>query len=204
MIAVVDYGMGNLRSVAKALEKVGAQVLITSDPEAVLEADKVVLPGVGAFKDAMDNLSSRGLDRAVKDAIAGGKQFLGICLGLQLLYGVSYEDGEHKGLGVLAGEVVRFSADAARPELKIPQIGWNTVESMSQAPHLAGIPSGTFFYFVHSYYGVPADRSVVAGETEYLGRFASAVWKENVFACQFHPEKSQRRGLRLLENFVRL
>lgn len=204
MIAVVDYGMGNLRSVAKALEKVGARVLITSDPEAVLAADKVVLPGVGAFRDAIDNLSARGLDRAVKKAVVAGKQFLGICLGLQLLYEKSREDGEHEGLGILEGEVARFRPDAARPELKIPQIGWNRVDIRAGAPHLAGIPSGTFFYFVHSYYGTPDDASVVAGETDYLQRFASAVWKDNVFACQFHPEKSQRRGLKLLENFVRL
>jgi len=204
MIAVVDYGMGNLRSVTKALERVGGDVTITSDPQEVARAAKVVLPGVGAFQDAMRNLQSRGLDAAVSEAISSGKQFLGICLGLQLLFETSCEDGVHRGLGVLSGEVVRFEPDESRPEMKIPQIGWNKVEFAAAPPHFTGIPSGTYFYFVHSYYAVPEESCVVAGKTEYLPRFASAVWRDNVFACQFHPEKSQRWGLKILENFVRL
>jgi glutamine amidotransferase len=203
-VAVIDYGMGNLRSVSKALEKAGARVVLTSDPCAVRRADKVVLPGVGAFRDAVANLASAGLDEAVKEAVRAGKPFLGVCLGQQLLFETSYEDGVHKGLGILPGEVVRFQADPSRPDMKIPHMGWNRVEFVGDAPHLAGIPSGTFFYFVHSYHVAPKDRALVAGETDYLGRFASVVWRDNVFACQFHPEKSQRWGLKLLENFVEL
>lgn len=204
MIAVIDYGMGNLRSVSKALEKAGGRVLLTSDPDQVRRADKVVLPGVGAFCDAAACLRDSGMADAAVEAIRAGKPFLGICLGLQLLYETSYEDGVYRGLGIIPGEVVRFVGEPARPECKIPQIGWNRVEFTSPAPHLAGIPSGTYFYFVHSYYGVPTDPGVVAGRTEYLAPFASAVWRDNVFACQFHPEKSQRWGLKLLENFVSL
>jgi glutamine amidotransferase len=140
-----------------------------------------------------------GLDGVVREAIVSGKPFLGICVGLQLLFEKSWEDGEHEGLNLLKGEVVRFEPDPRRPEMKIPQIGWNRVEIMRAAPHFEGIPSGTYFYFVHSYYVKPADGAVVAGETEYLCRFASAVWKENIFACQFHPEKSQKWGLKLLD-----
>jgi len=204
MIAVVDYGMGNLRSVVKALEKVGGRVSLTSEPSVVDRAEKVVLPGVGAFRDAMLNLRSRGLDSSVSRAIADRKPFLGICLGLQLLFETSYEDGTYSGLGILPGEVVRFQSDPSRPDMKVPQIGWNRVDFSAPAPHFEGIPSGTFFYFVHSYYGAPADASAVAARTEYLCTFASAVWRDNVFASQFHPEKSQRWGLKLLENFVRL
>jgi imidazole glycerol-phosphate synthase subunit HisH len=204
MIAVVDYGMGNLRSVSKALERVGGRVTVTADPRALKKADKVVLPGVGAFRDAIANLEALGLDKAVVDAIEDGKPFLGICLGQQLLFERSYEDGEYKGLAVFEGEVVKFDADPSRPECKIPQIGWNRVNFRTDSPFVAGIPSGTFFYFVHSYYVAPDDGALVAGETEYLARFASAVARDNVFACQFHPEKSQRWGLKLLENFVGL
>ena len=204
MIAVVDYGMGNLRSVSKALEKAGGDVVLASEAAQVEKCDKIVVPGQGAFRDAIENLAHRGLDRVVLEAIRSGKQFLGICLGQQILFETSHEDGVHEGLGVFSGDVVRFEADARRPECKIPQIGWNRVEFTRAAPHLAGIPSGTYFYFDHSYYVSPGDDSVIAGETDYLGRFASIVWRGNVFACQFHPEKSQRWGLRLLENFVNL
>jgi len=204
MIAVVDYGMGNLRSVSKALEKVGGRVTLTSNPDVVKTADKVVLPGVGAFRDAMTNLGALGLDVAVVEAIEAGRPFLGICLGQQLLFETSYEDGVYKGLSVFPGEVLRFEADPGRPELKIPQIGWNRARFVGDSPLLAGIPSGTFFYFVHSYYAAPSDESLVAVRTEYLTDFAAAVARDNVFACQFHPEKSQRWGLKLLENFVNL
>ncbi len=204
MIAVIDYGMGNLRSVSKALERVGGRPVVTSSAAEIRAAEKVVLPGVGAFQKAIRNLKDAGLDTVVKQAIADGRQFLGICLGLQLLFDKSWEDGEHRGLGVFGGEVVRFQADGARPEMKIPQMGWNRVNFTAAAPHFAGIPPEAYFYFVHSYYVAPADGSIIAGETEHLCRFASAVWKDNVFACQFHPEKSQKWGLKLLENFVRL
>ncbi len=204
MIAVVDYGMGNLRSVSKALEKVGGKVILTNRPEDIQKADKVVLPGVGAFQDAMANLRENGLDASVLDAISSGKPFLGVCLGLQLLYEWSAEDGRHEGLGVIPGNVVRFEADSERPEMKIPQIGWNRARFVADAPHLEGIPSGTHFYFVHSYYGVPTDDSVAATRTDYLTEFTSAIWRDNVFACQFHPEKSQHWGLKLYENFVNL
>jgi imidazole glycerol-phosphate synthase subunit HisH len=204
MIAVVDYGMGNLRSVSKALERVGGRVTVTADPRALKKAEKVVLPGVGAFRDAIANLQALGLDEAVVEAIEDGKPFLGICLGQQLLFERSYEDGEYKGLAVFEGEVVKFDADPSQPECKIPQIGWNRVNFRTDSPFVAGIPSGTFFYFVHSYYVAPDDEALVAGETDYLARFASAVARDNVFACQFHPEKSQRWGLKLLENFVGL
>lgn len=204
MIAVIDYGMGNLRSVSKALDKVGGDVVVTSDAAVAERADSIVLPGVGAFEKAMKNFTSAGMDEVVKNAVAEGKPFLGICLGLQFLFETSLEDGRHGGLGIFPGKVVRFEADPSRSEMKIPQIGWNRVEFRLDAPHFAGIPSGTYFYFVHSYYVVPQDESIIAGETEYLGRFTSAVWADNIFACQFHPEKSQKWGLKLLENFVRL
>ncbi len=204
MIAVVDYGMGNLRSVSKALEAVGGRVRVTGDAGEVSKADKVVLPGVGAFEKAAAALAAGGLDEAVKGAIWAGRPFFGICLGLQLLFETSHEDGAHSGLGVFSGEVVRFERDMARPQLKIPHIGWNQVEITSAAPHFAGIPPRTYFYFVHSYYVAPADNRIVAGRSEYLRPFAAAVWQDNVFASQFHPEKSQKWGLKLLENFVAL
>lgn len=204
MIAVVDYQMGNLRSVSKAIEAAGGSVTVTSDPDLVARADKVVLPGVGACGKAMENLAARGLDDAVKTAVSSGKQFLGICLGLQLLFETSFEDGEHQGLGIFPGSVVRFEPNPAAHEMKIPHIGWNRVEVTLPAPHLDGIKSGTYFYFVHSYYVAPDDDHLTACRTDYLCRFTSAVWRDNVFACQFHPEKSQAWGLKLLENFVNL
>lgn len=196
--------MGNLRSVSKALERVGGDVVVTTDPEIAASADKIVLPGVGAFQKAISSLAAEGMDDAVRQAVAAGKPFLGICLGLQLLFEKSFEDGEHDGLGILPGKVVRFESDPERHDLKIPQIGWNRVDMRPQIPHFDRIPSGSFFYFVHSYYVVSGNASCIAGETEYLGRFTSAVCRDNVFACQFHPEKSQKWGLKLLENFVRL
>jgi glutamine amidotransferase len=201
MIAIVDYGMGNLRSVQKGFEKVGQRAEITSDPARVAAADKVVLPGVGAFADAMRELGERKLIEPVCDAIDADKPFLGICLGLQLLFTKSYEDGEHEGLGVLTGRVVRFTP---RPELKVPHMGWNTLEVLRRPPVLEGVAQGTHVYFVHSYYVVPEDKAVIATQTTYGEPFASMVWRDNVFACQFHPEKSQRDGLQLLRNFASL
>lgn len=200
-IAIIDYQMGNLRSVQKAFERVGWPAAITSDPRELASADKLVLPGVGAFGDAMAELSRRGLVEPIREAIAAGKPFLGICLGLQLLFEVGYEGGEHAGLGILPGKVVRFELP---PPLKVPHMGWNRVTIRRRAPVWEGIADGTFFYFVHSYYVVPEDPAVVALECDYGGPFCAAVWHQNVFATQFHPEKSQAAGLQLLKNFAEL
>lgn len=196
MIGIIDYGMGNLRSVQKGFEKVGVDAVIVDEPAAVARAQKVVLPGVGAFFDAMRQLRESGLDRAVLDAIAGGKPFLGICLGLQLLFEKSYEDGEHTGLGVFAGTVERISAD-----VKIPHMGWNQVKQVRESPLLRNVPDGADFYFVHSYVAKPADPSVIATTTDYGGDFVSGVARDNVWAFQFHPEKSGVIGLEILRNF---
>jgi len=200
-IAIIDYQMGNLRSVQKGFEKVGQRATITSDPKELAAADKIVLPGVGAFGDAIAELRRRELVQPIRDAIAAGKSFLGICLGLQLLFDVGYEGGEFEGLGVLRGSVVRF--DLAAP-LKVPHMGWNRGSIKRRAPVLDGIADGTFYYFVHSYYVVPEDKSVVAIETEYGRPFCAAVWRENLFATQVHPEKSQADGLKILKNFAEL
>lgn len=201
MIAIVDYQMGNLRSVQKALEKVGHEAIITSDPRQIEKAGKVILPGVGAFKDAIGELKRRDMIEPIRQAIASGKPFLGICLGLQLLFDVSREGGQHEGMGILQGEVTRFELPA---EYKVPHMGWNQLLLRGQAPIFAGIDPGEHFYFVHSYYVVPADRSVIATETDYHVPFCSSVWRKNLFATQFHPEKSQAVGLQLLKNFADL
>ena len=201
MITIVDYGMGNLRSVQKAFEKIGTPAQITSEPEVVAQATKLVLPGVGAFRDAIHELRTRHLADPILSHIAADKPFLGICLGLQLLLDVSYEDGEWTGLGVIPGKVVRFPED---PELKVPHMGWNQAEATGSFPLLAGMPPQPFFYFVHSYYVVPQEESVVAGWTNYGQRFTSMISRGNLFATQFHPEKSQALGLKLLSNFASL
>lgn len=201
MIAIIDYGMGNLRSVQKGFEKMGHQAVVTSDPAAVAAAEKVVLPGVGAFEDAMHELRRRDLVGTVRQAIDSGKPFLGICLGLQLLFDVGYENGRHEGLGVLAGDVVRFDLPH---EYKVPHMGWNRLLIRRRAPLLEGLVDGTHVYFVHSYYVVPKDPAVIATETEYPTPFTSMIWRDNVFATQFHPEKSQADGLRILKNFAEL
>ncbi|HXY33390.1 MAG TPA: imidazole glycerol phosphate synthase subunit HisH [Planctomycetaceae bacterium] len=201
MIKIVDYGMGNLRSVQKAFEKIGAEAAIVTRPSEVEGAQKLVLPGVGAFRDAIGELKRTELDRPVRDYIAAGKPFLGICLGLQLLFDVSYEDGQWEGLGVLAGKVVRF---ADQPDLKVPHMGWNSLKFAKPTRLFEGVADGSSFYFVHSYYVVPEDESVVAARTEHGTRFVSAVARNNLFATQFHPEKSQSVGLRLLRNFATL
>ena len=201
MIAIVDYQMGNLRSVQKAFEKVGHAAQITSQPHEIAAADKIVLPGVGAFADAMMELRNRGLVDPILAAIAAGKPFLGICLGLQLLFDVSHEDGVHQGLGVIAGEVVRFKPAAGR---KVPHMGWNQVYVRRRAPVFEGLAHGRYFYFVHSYHVVPEEEAVTAAETSYGQPFCCAIWRDNVFATQFHPEKSQQDGLRLLRNFAEL
>ncbi|HVX14889.1 MAG TPA: imidazole glycerol phosphate synthase subunit HisH [Pirellulales bacterium] len=201
MIAIIDYGMGNLRSVQKGFEKVGHEATVTSDPQVIRSAAKVVLPGVGAFGDAMDELSRRGLVEPVRETAAAGKPFLGICLGLQLLFETGYEGGRREGLGVLAGDVVRFELPH---EYKVPHMGWNELEIVRPAPILSGLDSGTHVYFVHSYYVVPRDPEVIAARTHYGAPFTSIVWRDNVFATQFHPEKSQADGLTMLRNFAEL
>ena len=200
-IAIIDYGMGNLRSVQKAFEKVGHPAVVTSDPAVVAKAEKVVLPGVGAFEDAINELRRRDLVRPVLDAIESGKPFLGICLGLQMLFDVGYENGRHEGLGVLRGEVVRFDLPE---EYSVPHMGWNQLDIARPAPVLCGIEPGTYVYFVHSYYVVPEDANVIATTTDYGGKFCSMIWRDNVFASQFHPEKSQSDGLKILRNFAAL
>lgn len=203
MVVVVDYGMGNLRSVSKALEALGASVRVSSDPAEVGQAEQLILPGVGAFPAAMRELTARKLAEPVKAHIAAGKPYLGICLGLQLLFERSEEGGGAAGLGVLCGTVTRLPDGAAR---KIPHMGWNQVAPAQRqaCPLLQGMAPDSFVYFVHSYYAQPADRSVVALETDYGVRFASMVWRQQLYATQFHPEKSQAVGLRVLENFLKL
>ncbi|HEX6986750.1 MAG TPA: imidazole glycerol phosphate synthase subunit HisH [Planctomycetaceae bacterium] len=201
MITIVDYGMGNLRSVQKAFERVGVEAAVTSDPREVAGAEQLVLPGVGAFRDAIAELRRKDLVGPVLDHVAAGKPFLGICLGLQLLFDASEEGGEHEGLGVLRGRVVRFPE---RPGFKVPHMGWNRLRRSGDAPIFADIPDDAYFYFVHSYHVVPEDESVVAARTDYILPFVSAVARDNLFAVQFHPEKSQRHGLRLLRNFAEL
>lgn len=200
MIAIVDYGMGNLRSVEKAFAKVGHEAKITNDPEQLDAATKIVLPGVGAFADAIAELHRRQLVEPLRRAVQQGKPFLGICLGLQLLFDVSYEDGEHQGLGIVPGKVVRFETN----DLKVPHMGWNQLQVRKPSPILEGLSDGDHVYFVHSYYVVPDDDAVIATSTEYGVPFTSSIWRDNLFATQFHPEKSQAQGLRILANFAAL
>lgn len=200
-IAIVDYGMGNLRSVQKAFEKLGHAATITSDPDEVYRSHHVVLPGVGAFRDAIARLRATGLDDAICHHIRAGRPFFGICLGLQLLFERGFEDGEHKGLGLFPGDVVRFPADLG---LKVPHMGWNGLRVLQDAPHLAGLAEDAHVYFVHAYYAAPRDRALIATETDYGLPFCSSIWSDNVFATQFHPEKSQRTGLQILHKFAEL
>lgn len=203
MIALLDYGSGNLRSVHKALLKVGAEVQIVQHPEGMRDARAIVLPGVGAFDDCVNALRKQELLEASRDFIKTGKPFLGICVGYQALFERSEEFNScAAGLGVFKGSVVRFSE---KPGLKIPQIAWNQIEvTQTNCPLYRGVTNGSYVYFVHSFFPKPADASIVATQTEYGETFASSVWKENVFATQFHPEKSQKVGLQLLSNFVAL
>jgi glutamine amidotransferase len=201
MIVIVDYGMGNLRSVQKAIEAVGSAAEITSDPERVRRASKVILPGVGAFADAMAELTRSGLGESFCEAVQAGKPCLGVCLGLQLLFDLSLEDGEHAGLALLPGRVVRF---AARPGLKVPHMGWNTLAIQRPAPLLRGLPPEPSVYFVHSYHAVPDNPDDIAAVADYPDPFPAVVWRDNLIACQFHPEKSQTIGLAMYANFVAL
>ena len=206
MITIVDYGMGNLRSVHKGFERVGFPAVITQDPESIRKASGLVVPGVGAFKKAMENLTELGLVEPIKEFIASRRPFLGICLGLQLLFSASEEFGVQSGLGIFAGRVVRFpfsnpGSPPARHSLKVPHMGWNAVQIRKRVPALEDIEDGAYFYFVHSYYPVPKDRDIVATTTDYGGEFVSSISRGNLFACQFHPEKSQTVGLKILGNF---
>ncbi len=201
MIALIDYGAGNLRSVHKALLHVGAAVRLAQEPKDLREVSAVVLPGVGAFDDCVNALRRQELFAAVGDFIRAGRPFLGICVGYQALFEGSDEFNScAAGLGIFAGRVVRFSGAAG---CKVPQIGWNEViQTRPDCPLFRGIPDGSHFFFVHSYYPRPADNSIIAGKTTYGETFAAAIWRDNLFATQFHPEKSQAVGLRLLRNFV--
>lgn len=204
MIAIVDACSGNLRSVERAIAHAGGEVVVTRDAEVVRRADKIVVPGQGAFAVFMRGLAERGLAAPLREAIADGRPYLGICLGLQVLFEVSDEHGPCAGLGVLAGRVARIAS--SDPSIKVPHIGWNQVHAPAGAPAdplLAGIPDGAHLYFVHSYHAVPADPSIVVLTTDHGGPLTAAVRRDNVFACQFHPEKSQALGLQLLANFVR-
>jgi glutamine amidotransferase len=199
---IVDYGMANLRSVQKAFERVGHAAVITADPARIGAAGKVVLPGVGAFRDAIAKLRDTGLAEPILDHIRAGGPFLGICLGLQMLFTRSFEDGAYWGLDVLAGDVVRFSD---MPGLKVPHMGWNQLRHRrTDCPLLRDVPDGAHVYFVHSYYAAPANAGVVASAAEYPDPFAAVVWRDNVLATQFHPEKSQRVGQTMLRNFAAL
>lgn len=202
MIAIIDYGMGNLRSVQKGFEQVGHQAIVTRDPEAIDRASHVVLPGVGAFGDCMANVTRYRLVDPIHRAIQVGKPFLGICVGFQLLFSESEEFGCHKGLGVLPGKVkaIPLSKDVVS-SYKIPHMGWNTIHISKAAPPLQGINSDSYVYFVHSFYVEPDEQVVVSTQTDYGVSFASSVWKDNIFATQFHPEKSQTVGLQVLKNF---
>jgi len=200
MITVVDYGVGNLHSVAKALEKVGADIRVTSDWRDVESSDGVVLPGVGAFKDSMDAMNRSDLSKAIKSFIASGKPFLGVCVGLQMLFAESEEFGVSQGLGVFPGRVIKFPGGQ-----KVPHMGWNQIKIKKNLnPLLRGLNDGDYLYFVHSYYVVPKDSSIVAAESNYGVDFTCMVWEKNVFGTQFHPEKSQTVGLKIYENFKEL
>jgi glutamine amidotransferase len=200
MIAIIDYGMGNLRSVQKGFERMGREAVVTRDPRAILDAGKVVLPGVGAFPDCMRNLEEYGLIDAVQKSIASGKPFLGICLGLQLLFTESEEFGLSKGLDIIKGRVIRFKG-AEFKDLKIPHMGWNSASIRRRPPAMADVPDSNYFYFVHSFHVVPEDKGVIATTTNYGIDFISSIWKDNIFAVQFHPEKSQALGLSILKRF---
>jgi imidazole glycerol-phosphate synthase subunit HisH len=200
VIAIVDVCSGNLRSVERAIAKVGGEVVVTRDPDVVRKADKIVVPGQGAFGVFMRGLVERGLGDALREAIASGRPYLGICLGLQILFEESEEQGPVAGLGVYRGKVVKLAP--ADPTLKVPHMGWNRIAQRRPEPLVAGIPDGAYVYFVHSFHAMPEDPSLLALESVHGVRVCAAIRRDNVFACQFHPEKSQAVGLQLLRNFV--
>jgi len=199
-IVIVDYGSGNLRSVQKGFERAGYAAVVTSDPKGVSDASHLVVPGVGAFPECMKNLDALGLLKPITESIQAGKPYLGICLGLQILFTEGMEFGPHPGLNLIPGPVVRFPEN----ELKVPHMGWNQIRIEKKHPVLEGIPDGAYFYFVHSYYGAPKKSEWVATITDYGVRFPSSIAHDNIFACQFHPEKSQKMGLQILANFAKL
>lgn len=198
MLAIIDYGMGNLRSVQKGFAKIGTEATVVNSPADVMNASGIVLPGVGAFRDCIKNLEELGLTGPILKSIEAGKPFLGICLGLQALFTESHEFGVHKGLDVFKGKVLRFPENTG---LKVPHMGWNTINIKRRPPVLSEIQDGASFYFVHSYYVAPEDPAIIATTTEYGIEYTSMVWKDNVFAVQFHPEKSQAMGLEILRAF---
>jgi imidazole glycerol-phosphate synthase subunit HisH len=198
LIAIIDYGMGNLSSVYKALKKLGADARITGNAPEIEKADSVILPGVGNFGDGMKHLQASGLDKVVKNSIKGGKPFLGICLGMQLLMDESEEAPGLPGLGIFKGKVVRFP----KSSLKVPHMGWNDISIKGENPNLAGIKDGTYFYFVHSYYVKPDDSKISAAICNYGLDFSACIGRKKVFATQFHPEKSQDAGLCILKNWI--
>ena len=200
MIAIIDYGVGNLRSVEKAFETVGVDVIVSSDAEELRSADKLVLPGVGAFGDAMRGLRQPGFDVLVKDAASSGKPILGLCVGLQMMFDEGLEFGRHQGLGLIPGRVVRFPENGPN----VPHIGWNQVQMQNEHPLLKNLADDSYFYFVHSYYVEAVNSSDVLGWTDYGFKYASICGRGNVFGVQFHPEKSQDNGLKLLRNFAEL
>jgi len=227
MLAIVDYGRGNLRSVQNGFGRIGVAAQMSGDPETVAKADGIVFPGVGAFRDCMENLAARGLDEALHQVIGNGKPVLAICVGMQALLSESEEFGTTPGLDIVAGRVRRFPQPAphslpcdgasrqslpvaptapiaARQRLKVPHMGWNQLHVHRSCPLLDGLPERVYTYFVHSYYAIPAEPAVVVASTDYGVEFASVLWRDNLYATQFHPEKSQRWGLRILRNFARL
>jgi glutamine amidotransferase len=199
LIAVIDYGMGNLKSVTNALEKLGADAVVTRDKQVIKASKAIILPGVGAFGKCIENLVNLELLDFIKETIGEGKQYLGICLGMQVLFESSEEAPGIAGMGVLKGTVPRFTGN-----IKIPHMGWNNIKIVKETEILRGIENSEYFYFVHSYYCSPEDKGIVATTTTYGEEFVSSVQKDNIFACQFHPEKSQKVGLQLLQNFVNL
>ncbi len=205
-ITIIDYGMGNLRSVQKGFENLGFSAQVSSDPKIVGRAERLVLPGVGAFKDCMDSLRAGGFIEPIHRHVEAGRPFLGICLGLQLLFTESVEFGRHQGLDIIPGQVMCFPSgmDGGGEELKVPHMGWNRIKIERRAPIYEGVEDGSFVYFVHSFYVVPDDPGVIATTTDYGISFCSSIWRDNVMATQFHPEKSQQIGLHILKNFGEL
>jgi len=201
LIAIIDYGMGNLASVKNAFAKLGYEAFITSNPDHILNADKVILPGVGAFYDAINSLCNTGLDKTIFELVKNEKPLLGVCLGLQLLFSESEENGIHKGLDIVKGRVVKFELP---PSYKVPHMGWNGVKPDPESRLFRNIPSGSYFYFVHSYYVVPEDNSFSAASSDYGFDFVCAIENKNLFATQFHPEKSGELGLMILKNFAEI
>lgn len=200
-VCVIDYKMGNLGSVKRSLEECGASVTVSEDPKDLAQASHIVLPGVGAFRDGMAHLEEQGWLPHIREAVELGVPFLGICLGMQLLAEKGFEGGESEGLGFVSGEVKRLEPDSE--EVRIPHVGWNEVYPTRSSPLFNDVPSGTDFYFVHSYHFSPHDERMIIASTPYCGGFASAVAKDNVFGVQFHPEKSSKPGFQLLKNFLR-